>query len=345
MKANGEFTDNKIIIHKSKDVGRFFNKSHLGKTIAGNRLELSLLEGVFLIGEEKLRVYHDEKEISFQELLKIASKKISNFEIKYLIFNDLRKRGNNVQTCKKNEIFDFYIDKKNCYISAFYERNIIDIDRIQKLIENSKRKNKLLWFAVVDEEGDITFYEVNKTNIKGKIRDHKFLKTSAMLLDNSVIVTDKKTASELFNKEFFGKPFGDLIQLSMVESLYLMQKKIIELRNAKNDKKISLRNFIVIIKKAQPEIESILAVFKDLKKRGLIVKTGFKFGAHFRGYTKKPEETHAEYLIHVVNKKYRVIWAEISRAVRLAHSVNKEIIFAKFEGKNIEYIKFGRLRP
>ena len=93
------------------------------------------------------------------------------------------------------------------------------------------------------------------------------------------------------------------------------------------------------------DIELILTVFKDLKKRGLIVKTGFKFGAHFRAYTKKPEETHAEYLIHVVNKKYKVLWAEISRAVRLAHSVNKEIIFAKVEGKKIDYIKFGRLRP
>ena len=120
---------------------------------------------------------------------------------------------------------------------------------------------------------------------------------------------------------------------------------IIELKNAKEEKELSLDEFKKIIKKSQPDIELILTVFKDLKKRGLIVKTGFKFGAHFRAYTKKPEETHAEYLIHVVNKKYKVLWAEISRAVRLAHSVNKEIIFAKVEGKKIDYIKFGRLRP
>ena len=95
----------------------------------------------------------------------------------------------------------------------------------------------------------------------------------------------------------------------------------------------------------QSDVKSRLIVFKDLKKRGLIVKTGFKFGAHFRAYAQKPDDTHAEYLIHVVEKDFKSIWAEISRAVRLAHSVNKEIIFARIENSKIDYIKFGRLRP
>ena len=82
-----------------------------------------------------------------------------------------------------------------------------------------------------------------------------------------------------------------------------------------------------------------------MKNRGLIVKTGFKFGTHFRAYTKKPHITHAEYLIHVVNKNFKTIWSDFSRAIRLAHSVNKEFIFAIQYNKKIEYIKLGRLRP
>jgi tRNA-intron endonuclease len=100
-----------------------------------------------------------------------------------------------------------------------------------------------------------------------------------------------------------------------------------------------------MIHKLQPDIKLRLIVFKDLKKRGLIVKTGFKFGAHFRAYEKKPDETHAEYLVHVVEKNFKSIWAEISRAVRLAHTVNKEIVFARVDKNKIDYIKFGRLRP
>ena len=99
------------------------------------------------------------------------------------------------------------------------------------------------------------------------------------------------------------------------------------------------------MKDQQPDIDLRFNVFKDLKKRGLLVKTGFKFGAHFRAYTTKPDHTHAEYLIHVVDSDFKSSWAEISRAVRLAHSVNKEIVFAKVDETKIVYIKFGRLRP
>ena len=124
-----------------------------------------------------------------------------------------------------------------------------------------------------------------------------------------------------------------------------MERNVINVKNIITEKKISLKKFKDIIKKSQPDINLRILAFNDLKKRGLIVKTGFKFGAHFRAYTKKPQKTHAEYLIHVVDKKFQRIWAEISRAVRLAHSVNKEIIFARVEDKKIDYIKFGRLRP
>ena len=97
--------------------------------------------------------------------------------------------------------------------------------------------------------------------------------------------------------------------------------------------------------KIYPDINRRLLVYKDLKHRGLIVKTGFKFGAHFRAYTKAPNLTHAEYLIHVVPVSFQQRWAEISRAIRLAHSVNKEILFAQVTTKTISYFRLGRLRP
>ena len=144
--------------------------------------------------------------------------------------------------------------------------------------------------------------------------------------------------------EFFGKPFGKGLRLSIVESIYLQEKKILDIFNI-DEKKVLKQNLLNIVNKSQPDINLRFIVFKDLKKRGLLVKTGFKFGAHFRAYTKKPEETHAEYLVHVVPNGFKSTWAEISRAVRLAHSVNKEIAFAWVEKNKIDYVKFGRLRP
>jgi len=348
MQAIGELVNNKIIIQKSRDVGRFYNKSHLGKTKSGDKLELDLLEGVFLLGESKIKIFHNKKEVDFQTLLKIAAQNISNFEIKYLVFRDLRKRGNAIRL-SEDDGFDFLIYKKNdekpFFVSTFYERNTIKINEIKDLIKHAVNRNGDLWFGVVDEEGDITYYDVSSIDITGETKENKFSKTKGILLENRAVIFDKKTAEKLFEKEFFGKPFGEGIQLSMVEALYLMEKEVLELEKINENKKLSLNEFKDFIKKSQPDIDLILMVFKDLKKRGLIVKTGFKFGAHFRAYTKKPEETHAEYLVHVASKNFKTLWAEISRAVRLAHSVNKEIVFACVEEEKIDYIKFGRLRP
>ena len=106
-------------------------------------------------------------------------------------------------------------------------------------------------------------------------------------------------------------------------------------------------SFKKYVKNKESDIDIRFDVYNDLKNRGFILKTGFKFGTHFRAYSKKPDSIHAEYLVHVVPKNYESIWSDFSRAIRLAHSVNKEIIFAIHPLKNndIVYIKIGRLRP
>ena len=86
-------------------------------------------------------------------------------------------------------------------------------------------KNGNLWIAIVDEEGDITYYDVSKLDIKGKTLKHKFPKVKGIIFENRVLIFDKRLSEKLLDKEFFGKPFGDGLQLSMVESLYLIKEK------------------------------------------------------------------------------------------------------------------------
>jgi tRNA-intron endonuclease len=346
MQVIGELINNKIIIKKSKDVGRLYNKSSLGKPITNNRLQISLLEGVFLLEDKKIRIFHKDKEKKFQDLVKAASKLDSRFEIKYLVFKDLRKRGCQVKINENKKDFDFIYEKekKLYFVSCFSERDLFNINKTEKLIKTAIQKKGSLWFAIVDEEGDLTYYDVSFIDFQGNTKEHKFSKANGLILENRIVIFDDKLSKNLFEKEFYGKPFGDGLQLSLVEALYLQEKGIIEIYNT-DEKTISKKCFSNFVKKIQPDIEKRFLVFKDLKKHGLILKTGFKFGTHFRAYAKKPDETHAEYLIHTVEKNYSSIWAEMSRAVRLAHSVNKEIVFAHIDGKKINYISFGRLRP
>ena len=348
MQMAGELIGNKIIVKKPKDVGRLYNKSHFGKPIIDNQLELNLLEGVFLLGDKKIKLYCKKNEVNFRDLIKLAAEKIVGFESKYLVFRDLRYRGYAVNLSDAKD-FDLYImskdNSRSHYISVFSERYNFDVVKTKKSVNLTKEKDGDLWFAIVDEEGDITYYDVSLVELSGNIKKHKFSKDTGILLENRVIIFNEKLSKVLLDKEFFGKPYGNGLQLSLVESLYLVEKGVIDIREKAIGGKLSLKKFKEIVSKSQPDINDRLFVYKDLKKRGLIVKTGFKFGVHFRAYTKKPDITHAEYLVHVVEKKFKSVWAEISRAVRLAHSVNKEIVFARLEGKNINYIRLGRLRP
>jgi len=344
MQISGKLINDKIIIDKPKDVGRLYNKSHFGEPLPGNKLELDLLEGVFLLEEGKIKIHCNKIDVNFDELVKIAVQDITNFEIKYLAFKDLRNRGHTIKLYKEDKKINFYEFKNKYLVTTFSERDFLDIDETKKLLISIKRDNKELWFAIVDEEGDLTYYKVSLLDIKGENKEYAYDKVQGLLLKNRVVIFDKKVSKDLHEKEFYGKPFGEGLQISLVEAMYLFEKGIIDIKT-EDSKKITKEKLEQIIIKLQPDFCSRLAVFKELKKRGLIVKTGFKFGAHFRVYTSKPDDTHAEYLIHVVEKGFRSTWAEVSRAVRLAHSVNKEIVFARVDTDKIDFIDFGRLRP
>jgi len=355
QKAFGEIIKDKIIVTKPNDIGRLYGKSRFGKTIKNNNLILNLIEGVFLLEEEKIKLFEKEKEINFECLLKKSILKIPNFEIKYIVFRDLRKKGYTIQIYDDNINFDFIIlknknnlneDNNNYFVSIFSEKDILDINKIKLFIDQVNIKQGILWVSIVDEEGDITYYEISLDNLKGENFEKKYLKTNSFLMENRVLIFDDKTSKKLFEEEFYGKPFGKGLQISMVEALYLLKKDFLKIQNISDEKNIDFKSFKKYVKLKQPDIDLRFDVYTDMKKRGLIVKTGFKFGTHFRAYSKKPDLTHAEYLIHVVTKNFKSIWSDFSRAIRLAHSVNKEIIFAiHYNHNKIEYIKLGRLRP
>ena len=182
-------------------------------------------------------------------------------------------------------------------------------------------------------------------NIKGNNPEIKYKIINAIITEDRVLVFNKDLSNQLFENEFYGKPFGTGLQLSMVEALYLLKKGVLKIQNIKNNDYISFDLLKNIIIKKQPDINVLFDIFYDLKSRGLIVKTGFKFGSHFRAYSSNPDKLHAEYLIHIFNENININWSDFSRAVRLGHSVNKDIVFSYITDEIINYFKIERLRP
>lgn len=151
-----------------------------------------------------------------------------------------------------------------------------------------------------------------------------------ILQKKSVVVVDPKEANKLYQHGCFGKPLSrGGLQLSPVEALFLVENNKMTVGDSRGnelDFKSLLKKFIRI----DPELHLKYAVYSDLRSRGYVVKTGLKFGAHFRVYDRgeRPGEAHSQFLVHAVSESTRMSAVEMARAVRLAHSVRKRMIWA-----------------
>jgi tRNA-intron endonuclease len=349
--ATAELQEDHLIVTKPKDVGRLFNKSRFGTPLSKNQLHLDLIEGCFLVEENKLVIYSQGKKIHWEELVSIAASNQQTFETRYLIFTDLRRRGHQLKLLPGHSSFTFFTknqqeqNKPPALIATFSEREQCTIQTLSSLITLASKQQNNCWIAIADEEGDITYYELDSQPLTGSVKPESFKKTDGLLLQDRVLIFNESIAQKLHEQEFFGKRFGKGLQISLVEALYLVKKIMLNIKST-TGKKLSEKSFEKHIRRIQPDIAKRYEVYCDLKKQGLIVKTGFKFGNHFRAYTSHPDRTHAEYLVHAIPSDEVLGWAEISRAIRLAHSVNKTFLFASIEEqKKVVYLAFKRIRP
>ena len=152
-------------------------------------------------------------------------------------------------------------------------------------------------------------------------------------------------AHRLHAAGFHGKIVGRRLQLSLLEAVHLLRQGAIDVRRADTNRKVSATQLLAQARRLQPDFDLRLRVYEDLKARGIVVKTGFKYGSHFRAYEGDPDRTHAKYLVHALPGGHRGMWPEVSRAVRLAHGVKKHLLFAAVGKEDVRYLELERVRP
>ena len=122
---------------------------------------------------------------------------------------------------------------------------------------------------------------------------------------------------------------GSLSKLDVFETLFLMDTGLLSLSNTSKEE---------LVKRAEErrrDFLSLYEVYKDWREKGYVIKTGFKFGTHFRVYFPgaKPMEAggdqmHSKHVIQVFPKDSKLLISEWARAIRVAHSVRKTLILA-----------------
>ena len=350
MTLKGKLTGDIVILEKQA-IEELYKKSYYGRP-KGDILEVSLVESAFLIYMKKIRIEIEGKEIGFEDFFLKASSLLRNFELLYIVYKDLRERGYYVQPGvtgfrvyprgghpgkKPAEFFVFVTSER---IPLLLSQLILHLGTVENL-------KKRLVVAIVDEESDITYYEVKRTAPNGtyELRLGKKLST-ASLLEDRVMVWNYDASAALQKDGFFGKPMDEgHLQLSLIESCYLLKKGILEIENREHVI-LDFDLFSKIASRIESDFMIKYTVYEELRNKGLIPKTGFKFGTHFRVYKEIDDMIklpHSDYLVHAIEHDHIFSLQQLSRAVRLANSVRKEMIYGTVDSL-VDFITIGRMR-
>lgn len=347
----GILKDRSVFIEDVREASQTFSKGNFGYPMSGGALELDLVEAAFLVSLNRLEVIRGKKKMAFNELFDYASHIIEDFEIKYIVFKDLRERGFIVKP--ESGSFDLRVYPRGMLpsksaplymVCAVSERSALNINEFMDEIAQSEDRGKQLLYGVVDEEGDLTYYKMAILDPEGKISPQiRVEPVDGKLIGDRIFVFDADAGEKLHAEAFYGKSMQGVLQLSLIEGCYLIGTG--ELRVlGKGGKPMGEQDLAAFGRKNQDEFDIRLKAYTDLRRRGLVVKTGFKYGTHFRVYEASPDECHARYLVHAVPGSTVAMWPDISRTVRLSGGVKKQILFCRI-GNEAEYLEFKWFRP
>jgi tRNA-intron endonuclease len=102
-KYSGQLIENRIIILDINESRNLFSEGYYGKPLGiskpknfefDSQLILDLIEGFYLFVHNKLNITKNNgKQISLNEITNICKRQYTDFEVKYIVFENLRNKG------------------------------------------------------------------------------------------------------------------------------------------------------------------------------------------------------------------------------------------------------------
>jgi tRNA-intron endonuclease len=345
---NGRLRDDEVVVGGDARQ-RYYDSSGYGRPLGGQEVALSRVEAAYLLFKGDL------DSVGGMGFRKFLSETGGEIATRFLVYADLRDRGfylspareDWVDAPRSNSDFVVYPRGKGPWDDAvLYRIRVVD-ERAD--VPAEQLGDAVL--AVVDEESEITYLETDRADLRGSSETDLPPGVPATLLDDRVLVWEPPEL--LHQRGFYGQPLDDhdesrnrpsALQLSLVEAAFLADEGVLALDAdaetvRERGREVEGRRF-----------DRRLRVYRALRERGVVPKTGFKFGADFRTYA--DVETvdnlgHSECLVRVLPADHVFSPRDLALDVRLAHGVRKRMIFA-LVGPNEEitdWISVGRLTP
>lgn len=347
--------DATVLVADPSEAGTVYGRGYFG-TVSSKGLTLDRYEAVYLAEMARLAVVDPGgRPVGWDELFRRATRAEAGFGIRYLVYRDLRQRGYVVRSSPPPVAFSvlprggiLHKTPARYWVQAYSEREPFDLAELFDLLGQSQGARKTLLLALVDEESDLTFYRVRRPTPSGSLPARSLEAPAEGWLAQDRIVLHDPTAVELLGKGLaFGSRIGDRLELSLLEGAYLIAQGQLTLRDSRSRRRVVIDALLRRARRTDPRFDERLATYRDLRARGLVVKTGFKYGAHFRAYPRSPEHAHARYLVQAVPKTHVTSWPEIAGGVRVAQGVRKQYLLGavdRGEGP-VRFLELERIRP
>jgi tRNA-intron endonuclease, archaea type len=332
-----------------------YAKGYFGTLLPEGGLTLDRYEAVYLTEMERADVRRPTgRRTAWAEVFRRAVRADPGFAVRYLVYRDLRQRGYVVRATPPPVAFSvlprggvLHKTPSRYWVEALSERVPFDLARIFDLADRAQSAKKLLLLALVDEESDLTYYRVRRATPRGALPPNPLgAATEGWLSEDRVTVHEAGAVEALGKGQAYGSRVGARLELSLLEAVYLVAAGQLALKDAKSGRRVAAAQLEQRARRLDPRFRERRATYGDLRGRKLVVKTGFKYGAHFRAYPRNPEHAHARYLVQAVPASHRTSWPEIAGGVRVAQGVRKEFVLAGVDpDARVRFVSLERIRP
>lgn len=156
----------------SDEARELYNQSRFGQILDNGKVQLSLLEGLYLMQKDKLKVkYRNGKIVDFDGYMKKSTEVESDFWVRYQAYKDIRDRGYIIKTALKFgadfRVYDRGVkpgeDHAKWIVYPVHESESLTWYEFAAKNRVAHSTKKRLLMGIVDEEGDVTYYEVKWT--------------------------------------------------------------------------------------------------------------------------------------------------------------------------------------
>ncbi len=169
------------------------------------------------------------------------------------------------------------------------------------------------------------------------------------------VLEDEKTGRTLFEDWWLGQSGvykqerGNVLKLNFFEVVLLSKHFGLKVLDASLGKEVSAKHVMDDVAKRREFAKTMYQAYEDWRMKGYIVKTGFKFGTHFRIYfpgaspvkaSRDGKWVHSKHVLHIFPREEKLLISEWARAVRVAHGVKKTFILGIPKLTRSDYVDY-----